>query len=76
MEIHVMRIGVPKEVKVHEYRVGMTPAQIIDRFAARASAAARARRRTPGLIRRNAVGDLNSANLSGLAGMSGSVVVP
>jgi uncharacterized protein (TIGR03083 family) len=33
-------------------RVGMTPGQIIDRFAARASAAARARRRTPGLIRR------------------------
>ena len=23
-----MRIGVPKEVKVHEYRVGMTPASV------------------------------------------------
>src|SRR5262249_4104663 len=24
----VMRIGVPKEIKVHEYRVGMTPASV------------------------------------------------
>ncbi len=23
-----MRIGVPKEVKVHEYRVGLTPASV------------------------------------------------
>ena len=23
-----MRLGVPKEVKVHEYRVGMTPASV------------------------------------------------
>lgn len=23
-----MRIGVPKEIKVHEYRVGMTPASV------------------------------------------------
>jgi len=33
-------------------RAGMTPAQITARFAARAPRAARARRRTPGLIRR------------------------
>jgi hypothetical protein len=24
----MMRIGVPKEIKVHEYRVGMTPASV------------------------------------------------
>jgi uncharacterized protein (TIGR03083 family) len=35
-----------------EERAGMTPAQITARFAARAPRAARARRRTPGLIRR------------------------
>jgi uncharacterized protein (TIGR03083 family) len=33
-------------------RAGMTPAQIVDRFAARAAKAARGRRRTPALIRR------------------------
>ena len=27
-EIEAMRIGVPKEIKVHEYRVGMTPASV------------------------------------------------
>lgn len=35
-----------------EERAGMTPAQITERFATRAPKAARARRRTPGLIRR------------------------
>jgi uncharacterized protein (TIGR03083 family) len=35
-----------------EERAGMTPAQITARFAARAPKAARARRRTPGFIRR------------------------
>ena len=35
-----------------EERAGMTPGQITARFAARAARAARARRRTPGLIRR------------------------
>src|SRR5215813_14402982 len=35
-----------------EERAGMTPAQITARFAAQAPRAARARRRTPGLIRR------------------------
>lgn len=35
-----------------EERAGMTPAQIIDRFAARAPRAAAGRRRTPGFIRR------------------------
>src|SRR6478735_4347547 len=25
-----MRIGVPKEIKVHEYRVGLTPASVAD----------------------------------------------
>ena len=29
-----MRIGVPKEIKNHEYRVGLTPASVKD-FAAR-----------------------------------------
>ena len=33
-------------------RAEMTPAQIVDRYAARAAKAARARRRTPGFIRR------------------------
>jgi uncharacterized protein (TIGR03083 family) len=33
-------------------RAGMTPAQITDRFAARAAKAARGRRRTPGVFRR------------------------
>lgn len=35
-----------------EERAGMTPAQIGAQFAARAPKAARARRRTPGVIRR------------------------
>ena len=26
----VMRIGVPKEIKVHEYRVGLTPASVLE----------------------------------------------
>jgi hypothetical protein len=38
-----------------EERAGMTPAQITARFAARAPRAARARRRTPGFIRRRAM---------------------
>ena len=25
-----MRIGVPKEIKVHEYRVGLTPASVAE----------------------------------------------
>src|SRR5436190_18866735 len=29
----VMRIGVPKEIKVHEYRVGMTPASVREAVA-------------------------------------------
>jgi uncharacterized protein (TIGR03083 family) len=36
-------------------RADMTPAQIIDRFAARVPKAVRSRRRTPGLVRRRAV---------------------
>src|SRR5438046_8918725 len=28
MTSSLMRIGVPKEIKVHEYRVGMTPAAV------------------------------------------------
>src|SRR5580700_3725131 len=28
-----MRIGVPKEIKVHEYRVGMTPASVREAVA-------------------------------------------
>jgi uncharacterized protein (TIGR03083 family) len=35
-----------------EERAAMTPAQIVERFAARAPKAARARRRTPGFVRR------------------------
>jgi uncharacterized protein (TIGR03083 family) len=41
-----------------EERRNMTPAQITARFAARASKAARGRRRTPGFIRRRAMPDL------------------
>ena len=29
-----MRVGVPKEIKVHEYRVGMTPASVAELVAA------------------------------------------
>jgi alanine dehydrogenase len=29
-----MRVGVPKEIKVHEYRVGMTPASVAELTAA------------------------------------------
>ena len=29
-----MRIGVPKEIKVHEYRVGLTPASVAELVAA------------------------------------------
>ena len=29
-----MRIGVPKEIKVHEYRVGLTPASVAELTAA------------------------------------------
>ena len=29
-----MRVGVPKEIKVHEYRVGMTPASVSELVAA------------------------------------------
>ena len=25
-----MRVGVPKEIKVHEYRVGLTPASVAE----------------------------------------------
>ena len=28
-----MRIGVPKEIKVHEYRVGLTPASVREAIA-------------------------------------------
>ena len=28
-----MRIGVPKEIKVHEYRVGLTPASVAELVA-------------------------------------------
>src|ERR671913_404955 len=30
----IMRVGVPKEIKVHEYRVGMTPASVSELVAA------------------------------------------
>ena len=47
-----MRIGVPKEIKVHEYRVGMTPAQRARGGRARPRGARGARRRrAPGLHR-------------------------
>src|SRR6476469_227058 len=29
-----MRVGVPKEIKVHEYRVGLTPASVAELIAA------------------------------------------
>ncbi|MCZ6890002.1 MAG: alanine dehydrogenase [Gammaproteobacteria bacterium] len=29
-----MRVGVPKEIKVHEYRVGLTPASVVEMVAA------------------------------------------
>ena len=29
-----MRVGVPKEIKVHEYRVGLTPASVAELVAA------------------------------------------
>src|SRR5436853_910932 len=29
----IMRIGVPKEIKVHEYRVGLTPASVAELVA-------------------------------------------
>jgi alanine dehydrogenase len=32
--IAIMRIGVPKEIKVHEYRVGLTPASVAELTAA------------------------------------------
>ena len=32
-----MRVGVPKEIKVHEYRVGMTPASVAELVAIIAS---------------------------------------
>ncbi len=41
-----------------EERAGMTPAQIMARFAARAPKAARGRRRAPGFIRRRAMPDM------------------
>ena len=28
-----MRVGVPKEIKVHEYRVGLTPASVAELVA-------------------------------------------
>ena len=28
-----MRIGVPKEIKIHEYRVGLTPASVAELVA-------------------------------------------
>src|SRR3982751_6808866 len=30
----IVRVGVPKEIKVHEYRVGMTPASVAELVAA------------------------------------------
>ena len=27
-EMAIMRIGVPKEIKIHEYRVGLTPSSV------------------------------------------------
>ena len=39
-----MRIGVPKEIKVHEYRVGLTPASVRELGGARPRGAGRARR--------------------------------
>src|SRR3712207_7560738 len=30
----MMRVGVPKEIKVHEYRVGLTPASVAELVAA------------------------------------------
>src|SRR5258705_10825920 len=30
----IMRVGVPKEIKVHEYRVGLTPASVAELVAA------------------------------------------
>ena len=30
-----MRVGVPKEIKIHEYRVGLTPASVAELVAAR-----------------------------------------
>ena len=29
-----MRVGVPKEIKIHEYRVGLTPASVAELVAA------------------------------------------
>jgi hypothetical protein len=29
----IMRVGVPKEIKVHEYRVGLTPASVAELVA-------------------------------------------
>ena len=47
-----MRIGVPKEIKVHEYRVGLTPASVAELVAARPRAVrrdqGRQRHRLPG----------------------------
>ena len=40
-----MRIGVPKEIKNHEYRVGLTPASVREFVAARPRGAGRDRRR-------------------------------
>jgi alanine dehydrogenase len=34
MELPHMRVGVPKEIKVHEYRVGLTPASVAELVAA------------------------------------------
>ena len=48
-----MRIGVPKEIKVHEYRVGMTPGERARGGGARPPGVRRARRRrAPGHLRR------------------------
>ena len=52
-----MRVGVPKEIKVHEYRVGLTPASVAELVAAghevivETKAGARHRLSRPGLCR-------------------------
>ena len=53
-----MRVGVPKEIKVHEYRVGLTPASVAELIAAghevivETKAGLRHRFLRPGLCRR------------------------
>ena len=36
-----MRVGVPKEIKVHEYRVGLTPASVAELVAPAMSCSSR-----------------------------------